>query len=173
MAPWTIVAPLGEGGTASVGRARRSDRRCAAECAIQLLHGQLHGRSGIERCAREGRLLARLDHPKVEPLLQRGDSLKSTERMQTRALKPRALLLMRQPVDALPLAVQAVALARQGSKAADRVTLGQMLGHLGAVQAQLPAPNGAAQTLDEALSLLRPALGDKSLAVEVALKLRG
>lgn len=66
-----------------------------------------------------------------------------------------------------------MALARQGSKTADRVTLGQMLGHLGAVQAQLPAPNGAAQTLDEALSLLRPALGDKSLAVKEALKLRG
>lgn len=109
----------------------------------------------------------------VEALLQRGDSLKPTERMQALALKARALLLMRQSADALPLATQAVALARQSSKVADRVTLGQMLGHLGAVQVQLPAPNGAAQTLDEALSLLRPALGDKSLAVKEALKLRG
>ena len=109
----------------------------------------------------------------VDPLLERSESLKPTERMQVLALKARALLLMRQPADALPLATQAVALARQGNKAADRVTLGQMLGHLGVVQAQLPAPNGAAATLDEALSLLRPALSDNSLAVKEALKLRG
>jgi eukaryotic-like serine/threonine-protein kinase len=109
----------------------------------------------------------------VEPVLQRGDSLKPTDRMQALALKARALLLMGQAANALLLATQAVALARQGTKAADQVTLGQMLGHLGAVQAQLPAPNGAAQTLDEALLLLRPALGEQSLAVKEAIKLRG
>ncbi len=76
LGPWTIEAPLGEGGTASVWRARRSDGRFDAECAIKLLHGQLHGqlhsRSSIERFAREGRLLARLDHPNIARLLDSG-----------------------------------------------------------------------------------------------------
>ena len=39
---------------------------------IGLLHGQLHSRSNIERFAREGRLLVRLDHSNIARLLDSG-----------------------------------------------------------------------------------------------------
>ena len=82
LGPWVIEAPLGEGGMASVWLARRSDGRHDAQAAIKLMHGRLHGSRASQRFEREGRILARLQHPHIARLLdagvaadgQRGDS---------------------------------------------------------------------------------------------------
>ena len=59
---WTIEAPLGEGGMASVWLARRSDGRHDAQAAIKLMHGRLfvnpQGTQASQRFEREGRILA-------------------------------------------------------------------------------------------------------------------
>ena len=72
MGPWTIEAPLGEGGMASVWLARRSDGRHDGQAAIKLMHGRLHGTQASQRFEREGRLLARLEHPHIARLLDAG-----------------------------------------------------------------------------------------------------
>ena len=70
--PWTIEAPLGEGGMASVWLARRSDGRHDGQAAIKLMHGRLHGTLASQRFEREGRILARLAHPHIARLLDAG-----------------------------------------------------------------------------------------------------
>ncbi len=72
MGPWTIEAPLGEGGMASVWLARRSDGRHDGQAAIKLMHGRLHGTQATQRFEREGRILARLEHPHIAHLLDAG-----------------------------------------------------------------------------------------------------
>ena len=72
MGPWTIEAPLGEGGMASVWLARRSDGRHDGQAAIKLMHGRLHGTQASQRFEREGRILARLQHPHIARLLDAG-----------------------------------------------------------------------------------------------------
>jgi len=72
MGPWTIEAPLGEGGMASVWLARRSDGRHDGQAAIKLMHGRLHGSQANQRFEREGRILARLEHPHIARLLDAG-----------------------------------------------------------------------------------------------------
>jgi eukaryotic-like serine/threonine-protein kinase len=72
MGPWTIEAPLGEGGMASVWLARRSDGRHEGQAAIKLMHGRLHGTQASQRFEREGRILARLEHPHIARLLDAG-----------------------------------------------------------------------------------------------------
>ena len=72
LGPWTIEAPLGEGGMASVWLARRSDGRHDGQAAIKLMHGRLHGRQASQRFEREGRILARLQHPHIARLLDAG-----------------------------------------------------------------------------------------------------
>jgi eukaryotic-like serine/threonine-protein kinase len=72
MGPWTIEAPLGEGGMASVWLARRSDGRHDGQAAIKLMHGRLHGTQASQRFEREGRILARLEHPHIARLLDAG-----------------------------------------------------------------------------------------------------
>ena len=69
---WTIEAPLGEGGMASVWLARRSDGRHDGQAAIKLMHGRLHGTHASQRFEREGRILARLEHPHIARLLDAG-----------------------------------------------------------------------------------------------------
>jgi serine/threonine protein kinase len=69
---WTIEAPLGEGGMASVWLARRSDGRHDGRAAIKLMHGRLHGTQATQRFEREGRILARLEHPHIARLLDAG-----------------------------------------------------------------------------------------------------
>ena len=54
MGPWTIEAPLGEGGMASVWLARRSDGRHDGQAAIKLMHGRLHGSQASQRFERDG-----------------------------------------------------------------------------------------------------------------------
>ena len=70
--PWTIEAPLGEGGMASVWLARRSDGRHQGLAAIKLMQGRLHGTQASQRFEREGRILARLEHPHIARLLDAG-----------------------------------------------------------------------------------------------------
>ena len=70
--PWVIEAPLGEGGMASVWLARRSDGRHEGQAAIKLMHGRLHGTRASQRFEREGRILARLEHPHIARLLDAG-----------------------------------------------------------------------------------------------------
>ena len=70
--PWTVEAPLGEGGMASVWLARRSDGRHDGQAAIKLMHGRLHGTQASQRFEREGRILARLEHPHIARLLDAG-----------------------------------------------------------------------------------------------------
>ena len=72
LGPWTIEAPLGEGGMASVWLARRSDGRHDGQAAIKLMHGRLHGTQASQRFEREGRILARLQHPHIAQLLDAG-----------------------------------------------------------------------------------------------------
>ena len=72
LGPWTIESPLGEGGMASVWLARRSDGRHDGEVAIKLMHGRLHGTQANQRFEREGRILARLEHPHIARLLDAG-----------------------------------------------------------------------------------------------------
>jgi serine/threonine-protein kinase len=69
---WTLLGPLGQGGTGSVWRARRTDGRFEGEAAIKLLHLSLLGRAEGERFKREGAILARLAHPHIARLLDAG-----------------------------------------------------------------------------------------------------
>ena len=69
---WTIEALLGEGGMASVWLAQRSDGRHDGQAAIKLMHGRLQGTQARQRFEREGRILARLEHPHIARLLDAG-----------------------------------------------------------------------------------------------------
>jgi eukaryotic-like serine/threonine-protein kinase len=69
---YVIEAPLGQGGTGSVWRARRADGRYDGAVAIKLLHLSLIGRAGAARFEREGAILARLTHPNIAHLLDAG-----------------------------------------------------------------------------------------------------
>ena len=71
---YVIEAPLGEGGTGSVWRARRTDGRFEGVVAIKLLHLSLMGQRGALRFEREGAILARLTHPNIARLLDAGVS---------------------------------------------------------------------------------------------------
>jgi serine/threonine-protein kinase len=71
---YVLEAPLGQGGTGSVWRARRDDGRFEGRVAIKLLHFALLGRAGAERFRREGDVLARLTHPNIARLLDAGVS---------------------------------------------------------------------------------------------------
>ena len=69
---YVIEALLGQGGTGSVWRARRTDGRFEGAVAIKLLHMSLIGRMGALRFEREGAILARLTHPHIARLLDAG-----------------------------------------------------------------------------------------------------
>ncbi len=69
---YVIEALLGQGGTGSVWRARRTDGRFEGAVAIKLLHMSLLGRMGASRFEREGAILARLTHPHIARLLDAG-----------------------------------------------------------------------------------------------------
>jgi eukaryotic-like serine/threonine-protein kinase len=67
---YVIEKPLGQGGTASVWRARRADGLFEEPVAIKLQ--RLSGRVGAARFDREGMILARLTHPHIAGLLATG-----------------------------------------------------------------------------------------------------
>ena len=69
---YTLDAPLGQGGMATVWLAHRTDGRFEGQVAVKLLNLALVGRAGEERFAQEGTLLARLTHPHIARLLDAG-----------------------------------------------------------------------------------------------------
>jgi serine/threonine-protein kinase len=69
---YTIEHLIGQGGMGEVWRARRSDGRFERKVAVKLMHTSLVSRQARERFEREGRLLARLMHPNITPLVDAG-----------------------------------------------------------------------------------------------------
>jgi eukaryotic-like serine/threonine-protein kinase len=69
---YVLEAPIGQGGTGTVWRARRADGRFEGAVAFKLLHPSLVGRTGALRFEREGKVLARLAHPHIARLLDAG-----------------------------------------------------------------------------------------------------
>ena len=69
---YTLEHELGQGGMGQVWRARRTDGRFEGTVAIKLLHGGWLRPGEAERFAREGRILARLDHRHIARLLDAG-----------------------------------------------------------------------------------------------------
>ncbi len=74
LGPYRLVSPIGHGGMGSVWLAERIDGRFEGKVAVKLLNAALVGRSGEERFAREGRILARLAHPQIAHLVDAGVS---------------------------------------------------------------------------------------------------
>ncbi|GAP35930.1 serine/threonine-protein kinase [Piscinibacter sakaiensis] len=70
--PYRLQRLLGEGGMGAVWLAHRDDGRYEGEVAIKFLHAGRVGRGEEARFAREGRILARLDHPHIARLLDAG-----------------------------------------------------------------------------------------------------
>jgi eukaryotic-like serine/threonine-protein kinase len=73
LGPWRLRERIGSGGMGEVWRAERDDGLYAAQVAIKLLHGR-HAATEAQRArfAREGELLARLEHPHIARLLDAG-----------------------------------------------------------------------------------------------------
>lgn len=69
---YTVEQLIGEGGMGEVWRARRNDGRFEREVAVKMLHASFVSRHARERFEREGRLLARLTHPNIAPLVDAG-----------------------------------------------------------------------------------------------------
>ena len=70
--PYTLVAPLGQGGMGQVWRARRSDGAYAREVALKLPHPHLLAGAVRERFARERDILAALVHPHIAAFYDAG-----------------------------------------------------------------------------------------------------
>ena len=70
--PWQLVRKLGAGGMGEVWLAARADGHFEGAVAIKMLHAHLAGQQVRERFAREGRILARLQHPHIARLLDAG-----------------------------------------------------------------------------------------------------
>jgi serine/threonine protein kinase/tetratricopeptide (TPR) repeat protein len=71
---YTLVSPIGSGGMGSVWLAERSDGRFDRRVAVKFLSFALMDHGGQERFKREGKLLARLDHPHIAELVDAGVS---------------------------------------------------------------------------------------------------
>jgi len=69
---YTLEKPLGFGGMGTVWLAHRSDGRFEGQVAVKLLNAALVGHPSEQRFGREGRVLARLQHPNVARLLDAG-----------------------------------------------------------------------------------------------------
>jgi hypothetical protein len=69
---WRLERRLGAGGMGEVWLGRRADGLYEGQVAIKMLHADLARRGLRERFAREGRLLARLEHPNIARLLDAG-----------------------------------------------------------------------------------------------------
>jgi len=70
--PWQLDHEIGQGGMGSVWRAHRTDGRFEGHAAVKFLNLGLMTRSGLDRFAREGRILARLSHPNIARLIDAG-----------------------------------------------------------------------------------------------------
>jgi serine/threonine protein kinase len=71
---YTLDMALGHGGMGSVWLAHRSDGRFEGQAAVKLLSPTLVGHPTERRFAREGSVLARLQHPNISRLLDAGVS---------------------------------------------------------------------------------------------------
>jgi len=69
--PYTITTLLGQGGMGMVWLAERDDGRFERRVAVKFLKLAIAG-STAERFRREGRILARLTHPRIAQLLDAG-----------------------------------------------------------------------------------------------------
>ena len=72
LGPYRLVSPVGQGGMGSVWLAERVDGRFEGRVAVKLLNVALVGRSGEARFTQEGRILARLQHPRIARLIDAG-----------------------------------------------------------------------------------------------------
>ncbi|MFT3791723.1 MAG: serine/threonine-protein kinase [Rudaea sp.] len=72
--PWRVTGLLGVGGMGQVWRVRRDDGRHAGEAALKMLRFAALDPAAQQRFAREGELLARLQHPHVARLLDVGET---------------------------------------------------------------------------------------------------
>jgi serine/threonine-protein kinase len=72
MGAYTLERPLGYGGMGTVWLAQRNDGRFEGQVAVKLLNAALVGHPSEQRFAREGRVLARLQHPNIARLLDAG-----------------------------------------------------------------------------------------------------
>ena len=70
--PYVIESEIGRGGMGSVWRALRADGHFEGYVAVKFVHASWLGREGERRFRREGRLLARLNHPHIARLLDAG-----------------------------------------------------------------------------------------------------
>lgn len=70
--PYTLVAPIGQGGMGSVWLARRSDGRFERNVAIKFLNLAVGAAERIERFKREGKILGQLRHPHIAELIDAG-----------------------------------------------------------------------------------------------------
>lgn len=69
---YTLDSRLGHGGMGTVWLARRNDGRFQGQAAVKLLNAALIGHPSERRFAREGSVLARLQHPNIAHLLDAG-----------------------------------------------------------------------------------------------------
>jgi eukaryotic-like serine/threonine-protein kinase len=69
---YTLDRSLGFGGMGSVWLAHRNDGRFEGQVAVKLLNAALVGHPSEQRFAREGSVLARLQHPNIARLLDAG-----------------------------------------------------------------------------------------------------
>lgn len=72
MGAYTLERELGQGGMGSVWLAHRNDGRYEGQVAVKCLRAGLLARGDVERFEREGRLLARLQHPNIARLIDAG-----------------------------------------------------------------------------------------------------
>ncbi len=69
---YTLVEPIGQGGTANVWRAVRSDGRFEGQAAVKLLSADPVGPAGKTRLRQEASMLARLTHSHIVRLADAG-----------------------------------------------------------------------------------------------------
>jgi eukaryotic-like serine/threonine-protein kinase len=72
---YTLIAPLGEGGSASIWRAQRSDGALKREVALKLPYFVGNTRGWHERVTRERDILASLNHPNIASIYDAGVEL--------------------------------------------------------------------------------------------------
>lgn len=70
--PYTLDAPIGQGGMGAVWKAHRHDGRYEGTVAVKFLSPALVTAVGTGRFTREGSILARLTHPAIAHLLDAG-----------------------------------------------------------------------------------------------------
>ena len=94
---YTLDRTLGFGGMGTVWLAHRSDGRFEGQVAVKLLNLAFVGHPSEQRFAREGSVLARLQHPNIARLLDAGVEARSTAVPRPRIRARRAHRRVLQP----------------------------------------------------------------------------